>query len=180
MKRGPRTPEGIARVTTTIQRVNAEGRNVHRAARGDAHGCYTVHAAQPATQALAAEILAVLDGEGLGHIRPADRVAVESLAVLLRRIHQAEAYIDRAGLVRKSGDVRPVAQLLVRLLAEARAYCETLAMTPLARAKLGLDQGRAFDLAAALAALPRRPSDQGAPSASDGQGASSTLTEGQV
>jgi hypothetical protein len=167
-------------VTAIIRQVNAEGRNVHRAARGDPHGAYAIHSTQPETQALAAEILAVLDGEGLGHIRPADRVAVESLAVLLRRIRQAEAYLDRAGLVRKSGDVRPVAQLLVRLLGEARAYCETLAMTPLARAKLGLDQGRAFDIAAALAALPRRPSDQGAPSAPDGQGASSTVTEGQV
>jgi hypothetical protein len=167
-------------VTAIIRQVNAEGRNVHRAARGDPHGTYAIHSTQPETQALVAEILTILQGEGLHHVRQADRVTVELLAVVLRRIRQAEAYLDRYGLVGKGGALRPVAQWLTRLLAEARGYCETLGMTPLARARLGLDQGKALDIAAALPALPRRPSDQGAPSASDGQGASSTLTEGQV
>jgi hypothetical protein len=141
-------------VTAIIQRVNAEGRNVHRAARGDAHGVYAIHPSQPPTQALAAELLAILQGEGLHHVRQADRVTVELLAVALRRIRQAEAHLDRYGPVGKGGALRPVAQWLTRLLAEARGYCETLGMTPLARARLGLDQGRAFDLAAALAAMP--------------------------
>jgi hypothetical protein len=154
MKRGPRTAQGIAKVTATIQRVNAEGRNVHRAPRGDEHGVYAIHPSQPETAALAAEILQILQGEGLHHVRQADRVTAELLAVCLRRIRQAEAYLDRHGVVGKGGGLRPVAQWLTRLLAEARGYCETLGMTPAARARLGLEVGRAFDLAAALAAMP--------------------------
>jgi hypothetical protein len=151
---GPRSPEGIAAVTRTIQAVNARGKNRHFAPRGDGHGVYAATRVQPATQALAAEILAILDGEGLGHIRPADRVTAELLATTLRRVHQAEAYLDRTGLVAKGGTVRPLATLLVSLLREARAFCETLGMTPSARAKLGLDTARTFDVAAALAAIP--------------------------
>lgn len=175
MSRGPRTPEGIARVTATIQRVNAERRNVRRAPH-EAHGVHAIARAQPATVALAAEILAILQGDGLGHIRPADRVTAELLAVCLRRIYQAESYLDRFGLTGGRGEVRPVAGLLVQLLREARGYTEALGMTPLARARLGLDQGRAFDLAAALAAMPAKDrredtpmpphSEEGAPGAS--------------
>ncbi len=169
MPRGPRTPQGLAAVTATIQRVNAERRNVRRPPAGDGHGVHAVHAGQPATQALAAEILAVLQGDGLGHIRTADRVTVELLAVALRRIRQAEQYLDTFGLVAKGGTVRPVAQLLTSLLREARGYCETLGMTPAARAKLGLDQSRAFDALAATVAALREPDDQqSAPAVHDG------------
>lgn len=155
MPYGPRSPEGIAAVTRTIQAVNAARLNVRRAPP-DSHGVHAITRAQPATMALAAEILTILQGDGLGHIRPADRVTAELLAVCLRRIFQAEAYLDRFGLTGRRGEVRPVAGLLVQLLREARGYTEALGMTPLARAKLGLDQGRAFDLAAALAAMPTK------------------------
>jgi hypothetical protein len=152
---GPKTPEGLARVSQTIQRVNAEGRNIR--GPGDPHGVHAISLAQPETRALAEHIIEILEGEGLGHIRPADRTAVELLAVCLRKIRQAEAYLDRHGLVGRSGAVRPVAQLLVRLLREARGYCEALGMTPAARARLGLETGKAFDIAAALAAMREAP-----------------------
>ena len=151
-RRGPRSPEGIAAVTSTIQRVNAERRNVRRAPP-ERHGVYAMNLAQPETQALTQHILDILAGDNLGHIRPSDRVTAELLAITLRRVRQCEAYLDRHGLTGAKGALRPVAQLLTRLLAEARAFCEALAMTPAARAKLGLDTGRAFSLAQALAAM---------------------------
>jgi hypothetical protein len=140
-------------VAGTIAAVNAARRNVHLAPR-EAHGAYSITPAQPETAALAERILEVLSGDGLGHVRPADRVAVELLAVALRRLQQVEASLDRAGLLTRRGQVRPVAGLLVQLLREARAYCEALGMTPLARAKLGLETGRALDVAALLASMP--------------------------
>ena len=44
-----------------------------------------------------------------------------------------------------------MAELMVKLLKEARGYCETLGLTPASRAKLGVDVARTFDLAAAFA-----------------------------
>lgn len=179
-RRGPRTPEGLAAVTATIMRVNTERQNVHRPSAGDAHGAHAITRTQPATAALAQEILAMLAGDGLGHIRQADRVAVELLAVALRRIHQAEAYLDRFGLTTKGGAVRPVAQLLTVLLREARGSAEALGMTPTSRAKLGLETARTFDLAAALASqdadTPAVPPDAhpraNIPTASNARGSS--------
>lgn len=99
--------------------------------------------AQPATQELAAEILAILNGDGLGHIKDADHTAAGLLALTLRRVYQCEAILDERGLVGRRGEVRPIAGLLVQLLKQAREFCDSLAMTPLSRAKLGLGSGKA-------------------------------------
>lgn len=93
MARGPRTPEGIAAVTRTIERVNAERRRVrHRSAR--AQDIYAIEPLQPKVRALAAQIIALLEGAGRGIIRPTDRVLIEllatALALTLTRLRQAE------------------------------------------------------------------------------------------
>lgn len=137
---GPRTPEGRARALANLRQF----RQAH-----DRHGVYAIDMAQPATRELADRIIQVLEGQDL--LRPADRVTVNLLAVTLRRIQQAEEFLDRNGLVNSKGRVRPVAELLVKLLREAREYAAQLGMTPAARARLGLDTARTFDLAAALA-----------------------------
>jgi hypothetical protein len=94
----------------------------------------------------------ILEGETASFIRPADQIMVGLLAVVLRRIKQCEQYLDKTGsLTNKKGELRPVAELMVKLLKEARGYCETLGLTPASRAKLGVDVARTFDLAAAFA-----------------------------
>lgn len=82
MARGPHTPQGIAAVTRTIQRVNAERRKARQRSTG-AQGIYAIWPMQPEVRALAAQITAVLDSEGQGFIHPADRVMIELLATAL-------------------------------------------------------------------------------------------------
>ncbi len=82
MTRGPRTPQGIAAVTRTIERVNAERRNVRQQSTGP-KDMYDITPLQPEVRALAARIAAVLEGEGQGIVRPTDRVLVELLATAL-------------------------------------------------------------------------------------------------
>ena len=94
----------------------------------------------------------ILDGETASFIRPADQITLGLMSVCLRRIQQCEEYLDKVGsLTNAKGQVRPVVDLLVKLLKEARSYCETLGLTPSSRAKLGVDVARTFDLAAAFA-----------------------------
>lgn len=82
MARGPRTPEGIAAVTRTIERVNAERRRVRqRSAR--AQDIYALGPLQPEVRAKAAQIVALLEGAGRGIIRPTDRVLIELLSTAL-------------------------------------------------------------------------------------------------
>lgn len=93
MPRGPRTPQGIARVTRTIERVNALGLN-RRQGPGKREPDRAATLRQPEVRALAAQIVAVLEGEGQGIIRPTDRVLIELLATALvltwTRLRQAE------------------------------------------------------------------------------------------
>lgn len=133
---GPKTPEGRARALANLKQFQR---------RHDQHGVYAIEVEQPATRALAEQIMDVIEGRDL--FRDSDRYAVGLLAVTLRRIRQAEAYLDERGIVNARGGVRPVAEYLVRLLREAREYCEALGLTPRSRVKLGLDKGRALDLA---------------------------------
>lgn len=82
MTRGPRTPQGIAAVTRTIQRVNVERRKVRQPSTGS-QDIYATGRVQSEVRALAAQIVGVLEGEGQGFIRPADRVMIELLAIAL-------------------------------------------------------------------------------------------------
>ncbi len=93
MARGPRTPGGIAAVTRTIQRVNAERRK-SRQRTAEARGVLAAMGLDPEIRALAAQMVALLEGAGRGIIRPTDRVLIELLATALAltwtRLRQAE------------------------------------------------------------------------------------------
>ncbi len=82
MARGPRTPQGIASVTRTIERVNAERRNVRQQSTGP-KDMYDITPLQREARALAARIAAVLEGEGQGIVGPTGRVMIELLATAL-------------------------------------------------------------------------------------------------
>jgi hypothetical protein len=160
-RKGPKTAKAIAKATETIRRVNAAGLN-RRPFDVALTELRRITAFQPQTREVAERVLDLLAGEGIGHIRPADTVTVELLAVLLRRIAQADVLIDQFGLLRKRGEeVRPVAAFLVTMLREARGYIETLGLSPKARAALGVDTARALDAYEELSRLreERAPAD---------------------
>ena len=157
---GPKTPEGRQRALMNLrpfqqqkQEVEIEaGERERRFSGRDYHGAYEITLLQPKTRQVAAMLNGILEGEASSYIRPADQVTVGLLAVALRRIQQCEQYLDKVGsLTNAKGQIRPVAELLVRLLKEAREYCQALGLTPAARVKMGLDVARTFDLAEAMA-----------------------------
>jgi len=162
---GPRTPEGRARALMNLRpfqlqkqlQEKEEGKRAHLYHGRDRHGVFGINLLQPQTRELAEQIADILRGDTLAYIRPVDEVAVGLLAVALRRIRQAEAYLDKVGsLTNKKGQIRPVAELLVKLLKEAREYCSALGLTPQSRARLGLNIARAgTDLAELLAETER-------------------------
>ena len=82
MPRGPRTPQGIAAVTRNIQRYNAERRKVLQRP-AEWCGVNGVGPLQPKVRALAAQILALLEREDPGIIRPTDLIIIELLATAL-------------------------------------------------------------------------------------------------
>lgn len=114
------------------------------------HGIYRITVGQPETQELAGRIMAVLEGDA-DIIKPADAPACSVLAVLLRRIQQADQYLDAEGIVGPKGEVRPLLPVLVSMANTSLRYLEALGATPQARAKLGVNTGRALDLARLMA-----------------------------
>ncbi len=114
------------------------------------HGIYRITVGQAETQELAGRIMAVLEGDA-NVIKPADAASCSVLAVLLRRIHQADQYLDAEGIVGPKGEVRPLLPVLVSMANTSLRYLEALGATPQARAKLGVNTGRALDLARLMA-----------------------------
>src|SRR5437016_13934479 len=82
MLRGPHTPQGIAAVTRNIQRYNAERRKVLQQP-AEWCGVNSVGPLHPKVRALAAQVLALLEDEDPGIIRPTDLVIIELLATAL-------------------------------------------------------------------------------------------------
>ncbi len=82
MTRGPRTPQGIVRVTATIRRVNALGLN-RRRGPGKPKPDHAAALKRSEVRALAAQIVAILESEGQRVIHPAERVVIELLATAL-------------------------------------------------------------------------------------------------
>lgn len=104
-------------------------------------------------QESAESLLAVIQGDGLTHIREADMVSVSLLAEVLNAINLVSTDIRRYGLFREDGTTREAAKLLPRYVSEASALADKLGLSPSGRAKLGLAQGQALTLAEALAEL---------------------------
>ncbi|MGH2454148.1 MAG: hypothetical protein ACRDF5_10365 [bacterium] len=137
-------------MTAIIQEVNRSGRNRHPSVAA----LRRMTAAEPETREVLREITNLLAGENVDHIAPVDGPTVEGFAVVLRQLRAADNYLRAFGLTDRRGRVRGVAQLLPTLAREVRAFAETLGLSPAGRMKLGLDRAKAFDLAAAFAALP--------------------------
>lgn len=147
-KRGPKTEEGkqrallnLAQNQETVQLTEIEAGTRQRLYKGREYsGVHTIDINQPATRAIAEQIHGILEGDSSAFIKPCDQISVNLLAVCLRRIQQIEAYLDKVGgMTNKKGSVRPIVEYLVKLLREAREYCNSLGLSPTARAKLGAD-----------------------------------------
>src|SRR5690554_2861610 len=78
------------------------------------HGAHAVKTTDPATGALVDQLWNVLQGDPAAILRPADRPALESVAVLLRQRERLETYLHENGPINEAGKVRPAAELLVK------------------------------------------------------------------
>ena len=124
--------------------------NLKYAGEDSGHGVYRITVGQAETRELADRIMAVLEGDA-DIIKPADAAACSVLAVLLRRLQQADQYLDAEGIVGPKGEVRPLLPVVVSMANTSLRYLEALGATPQARAKLGVTTGRALDLARLMA-----------------------------
>ncbi len=115
------------------------------------HGVYRITVGQPETQELAGKLMAVLDGDDASIIKPADAAACSIVAVLLRRLQAADAYLDENGLVDAKGQVRPIVPVVVSMSNTVLKYLESIGATPQSRARLGVNTGRALSLAQLMA-----------------------------
>lgn len=93
---------------------------------------------------------APLRGED-GALPAADAALVSLLARCLIRLERVEVWLrDYGELDQETGNPKPAVELEHRLRAEARLLLNDLGMSPVARAKLGLDLARTTDLASAM------------------------------
>ncbi len=111
MTRGPRTPQGIARVTATIERVNALGLN-RRRGPGKCEPDRAAALRQPKVRALAVQIVALVEGGGQGIIRPAGRLVIELLAtaLALTRLAQDQGTAPASRALSEDGSRSPGVQ----------------------------------------------------------------------
>ena len=122
------------------------------------HGGY----AAVARERLEQKTLAIYDAlasdaplrDGRGDLPRHDAAQVALLAACLCRLEMVAADIGMHGMLvqrgKRKGQVRPAADLEMRLRREAAGYLDVLAMTPKSRGALGLDLARTVDLATAM------------------------------
>jgi hypothetical protein len=104
-----------------------------------------IHGAKVAAWKLApraSEIAAVLS-ELLPVRSDADGPTVDLAAIVLARIEVATDYLDRVGLFDARGRPRPILKLLSSWENTAARLLDSLGLSPVSRAKLGLDVVRA-------------------------------------
>lgn len=157
---GPQTPKGQEKALANLQPFQEEkqlseieeGTRKRKFNGRELHGVYTIELSQPGTRELAQQIQNQLEADGAAWIRQSDTLSIHLLALCLRRIKQADAHIDKVGsLTNQKGEVRPVLDLMVKLIKEAQSLADKLGLTPQSRVKLGLNTTRAAGLAAFLA-----------------------------
>ncbi len=84
-----------------------------------------------------------------GELPAADLVAVEVAARALKRYRHIAAWCDTYGrITERTGEVKPAAVLEGQAERSLREAIDSLGMSPVSRARLGLDVARSFDLAA--------------------------------
>jgi len=118
----------------------------------DQHGVYLITMEQPKTRDLAKYIMEQLQADGVSWLKNSDAVTVQLLALCLRRLNQADAFLDKKGsLMNPKGELLPLCDFMVKLVKEAQALADKLGLNPQARVKLGIDTIKAFNLAELLA-----------------------------
>ena len=146
-KTGPKTPEGMAKSLANLRQFLPDGPRER-----EYHGVTSIRFAQPQTRDLAEEIRNALQDDGAVWIGESDFIQIQLLALCLRRIGQADKYLDQVNtLTNKKGEVRPVLDLLVKLLREAQSLADSLGLTPRSRVNLGIDLLKGQSLAALMA-----------------------------
>lgn len=143
-KGGPAlTPEGRAAQLANLVPIGPPPVGNQRALK---HG----GAARIARDRLAARAADIFDAlaesaplrDGVDGLPVHDRAVVALLAECLCRLENVSSWLNENGLIDGKGNVRPAAELERRLRTEAAGYMRDLGMTPLARARLGLDLQR--------------------------------------
>lgn len=115
------------------------------------HGTRSPARLQAATDEAIGQIeVAIADGPG-SERRYA--LARHSAAKALARLQLLEAFLDERGLLDAKGRPRPAAKLLNEAHGSFLRHLEALGLTPMSAAKLGVDLGRARNLAEALAEM---------------------------
>lgn len=145
-------PVKRARSLSNLQRGGPAPEQHNR--RAVTHGAY----AAVAKTRLDAKVREVFDAlaqdaplqEQGGGLPAADTVAVMLLAKALCRLEDVETYLTTRGLLDGDDQQRPAVDLERRLRLEVADYLDAMGMTPRARARLGLDLARGFDLATAM------------------------------
>jgi Phage terminase, small subunit len=126
-------PEGSARRGSSAARLSGRSRS-ERDER-----------AQQVFEALSADA-PLRDADG--GLPAADTMVVHLLARCLVRLERVERWLaDYGALDERTGAPKPATELEGRLRREALDYARELGLTPKARAALGVDLQRAFDLA---------------------------------
>lgn len=77
-----------------------------------------------------------------GSVPAADAAMLEVAARLLRRYRRVSGWLDLHGRISEAGEVKPAADLELRIERALAAALDALGMTPTSRAKLGLDLQR--------------------------------------
>jgi hypothetical protein len=83
-----------------------------------------------------------------GGVPPADEARLSLAARCLARLEDVEGWLSRFGWCdERTGEPKPAVELERRLRAELAGHLDALGCSPTARARLGLDLQRGFDLA---------------------------------
>lgn len=114
------------------------------------HAGYSEIVLAPLVEEMKKEILQLMAGEGLAHIKPVDQIAVGNLARCLARLAKFDAYLEEKGEVMEKDKINPVLKCYFTALESARRHCEALGLTPVSRARLGISLGQQWDFAKAM------------------------------
>lgn len=139
----PKTPEGRQKALQNLVQ--------YRPAKREHHGAHAVRWSDEPVQRKREEILRLLEGDVGAVLKPADQTTVGLLAVALRQVELLNRHLEEKGPILPSGQVRPALEMLAKLLKVALDYAGQLGMTPVSRARLGLDVARTADIAQLLA-----------------------------
>lgn len=121
------------------------------------HGAYSETALIPLQDKKLKLIMGILSGEQ-AVTSPADNIAIELLARNLAKVDMIDKFLAEKGLFLslEEGRPQPILKIYWMALNSAARLCESLGLTPTARARLGLKVAQAVDLASQIHEAKRR------------------------